>query len=70
MAFPSSSTAAATSVLLAAAIGFVVGTAVPLLLGSTGPARHTGAGVPPQGETAATRTSSTPITSLLKDGHA
>ena len=69
-AFASSSTAAVTSVLLAAALGFVVGTAVPLLLGGgTEPARHTGAGVPPQRETAP-RTPSAPMTSLLKDGNA
>lgn len=71
-AFVSESTTAATSVLLATAIGFVVATAVPLLLGADrAPASASNAPptTPAAGSTAPA-SSAAPFTSLLKDGNA
>ncbi len=67
-AFAGESTTAATSVLLAVAVGFVVATAVPLLLGGDrSPATdHDARHAAPT----STSGSSSSLTSLLKDGNA
>lgn len=65
-AFVAQSTTAATSVLLAVAVGFVVATAVPLLLGGD----RTPAAERDARHATPTSGSSSSLTSLLKDGNA